>query len=135
MVVAQPDFRTMVLTSLHNNIRQVFTAASLPYTIDFLSMVLVHPPLHDWVLKQKGEWLASWLIEYEDFNVRKKTATLIYNLVPCSVSFILNSMLFVSQRFCYVNSIILLLNRIRLKCNNCNKPRKGLSQPSKSTLP
>ena len=27
------------------------------------------------------------------------------------------------------------LNRIRSKCNSRNKPRKGLSQPSKSTLP
>ena len=87
-MVVQQDFRTMILNSMLNNIRQVFTAASLPYTLDFLSMVmLMHQPLYDWVLKQKGEWLATWLIEYEDFNVRKKTASLLYNLVPCPVSY------------------------------------------------
>ena len=92
MVVVQQDYRTLILTSMLNNIRQVFTAASLPYTIDFLSMVmLIHPPLHDWVLNQKGEWLATWLIEYEDFNVRKKTVSLIYNLVPCQVSHTLSA--------------------------------------------
>lgn len=81
------DFRSMILSCFLDNIRLVLAPASLPFTIEFLSIVmLVHPPICEWVLKHKGEWLATWLIENEDVNVRKRTAVLVYNLVPCQVS-------------------------------------------------
>ena len=81
------DFRSMILNCFLENIRHVFTPASLPFTIEFLSMVmLVHTPMYEWVMKHKGEWLATWLMENEDVNVRKRTTTLVYNLVPCQVS-------------------------------------------------
>ncbi|KAI6652676.1 Ubiquitin carboxyl-terminal hydrolase 34-like [Oopsacas minuta] len=86
MIRIQEEFRSRILSSLLDNIRQVSTTASLPYIIDFLTMVMLSDAsIYEWVMKQKGEWLAAWLIENEDINVRGKTTVMIYNLVPCQV--------------------------------------------------